>query len=259
MEKLVKFKSPVEVESQTTWQDLISDISGRIERILKGNPNAIVPMPIKDRNRKIVGWRYEITREVALSIMNFIENVVVALGGNVRYDKEITKDEGEFFVKASLEIEVPNSSSPKGYSTIRKTALGGCTIREMVDDKSSKVRMEHDALGTAETRAMKRLIEEVIGEDRINKIISEVKNGYGAEVKRPSEITGEDVRKSLKVFNDMRKKRGKDEVEIEKVLEYLKSQGKISDVKELSEYSKAELVAINNTLIAWTNRLAKEG
>ncbi|ACO04943.1 hypothetical protein PERMA_A0053 (plasmid) [Persephonella marina EX-H1] len=141
----------------------------RLSSVLKENVNACV---------KING-RLEITRPVALAMLNQLSRSIAGLGGTVRIKKDVLSV-NPIIVKAICEIQLPNGAM------LEFQALGNAEEDDIRGNRDKEIRIYHDALGTAETRATKRLLEEVVGEDFINKVLvplmekmGHVSNGNG--------------------------------------------------------------------------------
>ncbi len=130
----------------------------RLSNVLKENVNACV---------KING-RLEITRPVALAMLNQLSRSIASLGGSVSIKKEVLSF-SPVVVKAICELSLPNGS------ILQFEALGSAEEGDITGEK----RVYHDTLGTAETRATKRLLEEVVGEDFINKILVPIMEKMG--------------------------------------------------------------------------------
>lgn len=110
-----------------------------------------------------VNGRLEITRPVALAMQNQLARDIAMVGGNVSIKKEVLSF-SPVVVKAVCQIELPNGA------TMHFEALGSAEESDIRGDR----RIYHDTLGTAETRATKRLLEEVVGEDFINKVLTPI-------------------------------------------------------------------------------------
>ncbi|MCW4573984.1 hypothetical protein [Venenivibrio stagnispumantis] len=107
-----------------------------------------------------INGRLEITRPVALAMLNHLSRDIASIGGSVEFKKDILSF-NPVVVKAGIRITLPNGA------VLQFESLGGAEEQDIKGEK----RIYHDALGTAETRATKRLLEEVVGEDFINKLL----------------------------------------------------------------------------------------
>jgi hypothetical protein len=83
-----------------------------------------------------------------------------------------------------------------------KTASGhgACSTSEIIGKRKGDSRVEHDAMATAETRALKRAFEEAVGLPFINEIILKLFGGYETpkgEKKETPSITPEEFIKKM--------------------------------------------------------------
>ncbi|RUM29615.1 MAG: hypothetical protein DSY32_03045 [Aquifex sp.] len=225
--KVVEFVAPTELPSKTTFTNILESTKRRLEELVKQDPNAIVE----------IHGKYEITRPVALAIKSFLRDTIIAIGGNVRfkvYEPKVIEETQEMTVKVSCIIELPNGQ------IIEEEALGSCSIGEIAAKNSKNARSYHDAVATAETRAIKRLIEVILGEDVINKLILEVKGSF--EPQKDKETLKKEFLKKLKRINDERKKKGKEPFSVDYLLKRAHERGIISkQAKTLNELSKDDL------------------
>ena len=127
------------------------DVRSRLRKVLEENKNACV---------KING-RLEITRSVALALLNQLSRSIASIGGSVKIQKDVLNF-SPVVVKSTCIIELPNGS------VLEFQALGSAEESDLTGDK----RIYHDTLGTAETRSLKRLLEETVGEDFINQVLA---------------------------------------------------------------------------------------
>jgi len=121
----------------------------RLEEILKTNKNAIVK----------INNRFEITREVAIALLNSLTWYLVNTGYSISHKTEIQIFGNIVIARAIISI------SREGNIIMEFTGTGATNLDEERD--------YHTAIAKAETRALKRAIETTIGEDTINKIILE--------------------------------------------------------------------------------------
>lgn len=143
----------VVLESQITAVDTSFDgLRSRLVSVLEDNKSACVR----------INGRLEITRPVALALLNELSRSIAAIGGKVK----ITKDVLNFnpvVVKSSCTIELPNRA------ILHFEALASAEEADV-----GERRVYHDMIATAETRSVKRLLEETVGEDFINKVLTPV-------------------------------------------------------------------------------------
>lgn len=153
--------------------NVMVELRERLAKILTENKNACV---------KING-RLEITRPVALALQNEFVRRIVEAGGSVEYEKTVLSF-SPVVVKATCKIHL-------GNSVVKYEALGSAEEGDINRDK----RVYHDTLGTAETRATKRLLEEMVGEDFINRILVSSNGNIKTEEKekQPTPITDKQV------------------------------------------------------------------
>ena len=154
-----------EETSITTTEFNFDSLRERLSNVLKENVNACVR----------INGRLEITRPVALAMLNQLSRSIASLGGTVRIKKDVLSF-SPIVVKAICEIELPNGA------ILEFQALGNAEEDDIRGNRDKEIRIYHDALGTAETRATKRLLEEVVGEDFINKVLVPImeKMGHGS-------------------------------------------------------------------------------
>jgi len=160
-------------------EQFFGSLRERLSSILLENKNACV---------KING-RLEITRPVALAMLNHLSRDIASIGGSVEFRKDVLSF-NPVIVKASVRITLPNGA------ILHFEALGGAEEQDIKGER----RIYHDTLGTAETRATKRLLEEVVGEDFINKLLmSGVVSENGNGNKKPAtEKQKEYIKKLIK-------------------------------------------------------------
>lgn len=121
---------------------------------------------IRERKDSVVriGDTYEISRPLALELYKEIRNMITGLGGNVREKSEVLHADREMVImEFRITVELPNPDAPNGYTVIEISDVG---------DAYASEKGKKDALGrTALTRAMKRAMERLVGEDFINRVI----------------------------------------------------------------------------------------
>jgi len=158
MGDIVKVVAPAPLPREATFTDLLKKTRDRLANLLKERPDAVIE----------IGGRYEITRPVALAIKTFLRDTVIAMGGSVKFtvsQPQIIEESQEITVKVGVEIKLPSGQE------VVEEALGSCAVGEIGAKNSKNLRSFHDAVATAETRAIKRLIEVVLGEDVVNQLI----------------------------------------------------------------------------------------
>jgi len=134
-------------------------VKERLENILKTDKNAIVK----------INNRYEITRPVALALLNSLSWYFANSGYSLSHKTDIQIVNDIVIAKCVISI------SKDGILIMEFTSVGATKLTEERDT--------HTAISKAETRALKRAIETAIGEDTINKIILEYVQNQVQEVK----------------------------------------------------------------------------
>ena len=134
-------------------------VKERLENILKTDKNAIVK----------INNRYEITRPVALALLNSLSWYFANSGYSLSHKTDIQIVNDIVIAKCTISI------SKDGILVMEFTSVGATKLTEERDT--------HTAISKAETRALKRAIETAIGEDTINKIILEYVQNQVQEVK----------------------------------------------------------------------------
>ncbi|MFZ8830219.1 MAG: hypothetical protein ACO2OO_02110 [Candidatus Aenigmatarchaeota archaeon] len=134
-------------------------VKERLENILKTDKNAIVK----------INNRYEITRPVALALLNSLSWYFANSGYSLSHKTDIQIVNDIVIAKCVISI------SKDGILIMEFTSVGATKLTEERDT--------HTAISKAETRALKRAIETAIGEDTINKIILEYVQNQVNEVK----------------------------------------------------------------------------
>jgi len=232
--QIVQFVAPTPLPKKVTFTNILENTKKRLEELIKQNPNAIVD----------IHGRYEITRPVALAIKSFLRDTIIAIGGNVRFkvsEPKVIEETQEMTVKVSCIIELPNGQ------IIEEEALGSCSIGEITAKNSRNVRSYHDAVATAETRSIKRLIETILGEDIINKLILEVKGSF--EPQKDKETLKKEFLEKVRKINEERKRKGKQPFSVEFLLKNAYNKGIISkSVKTLNDLSREDLESLVKSL-----------
>jgi hypothetical protein len=128
-------------------------VKERLENILKEDKNAIVK----------INNRYEITRPVALALLNSLSWYFANSGYAISQKVDFQIVDNMVIAKCVVSVYKDNALVME---------FTGCGATNLSEEKDY-----HIAISKAETRAFKRAIETAIGEDTINRIILEyVKN-----------------------------------------------------------------------------------
>ena len=134
---------------------------------------------IVEENKKLVvkiGDRYEISRPLALKLWNAVVSQVVAMKGSVKEEVKVEYASPEMvIVSVACTVRVQESE-------VRYCEIGEAYKQEGKEDTMAR---------TAYTRAMKRLLERMTGEDFINQVIQKL---YPEGVK---EVPASDKQKQL--------------------------------------------------------------
>jgi len=117
-----------------------------LRKIIEENKNLVVK----------VGNTYEISRPLALKLWNAFVAKVVEMGGSVKEELKVEYVSHEMII-VSVSCTVRVEESEVGY----------CEIGEAYRSEGKEETMAR----TAYTRAMKRLLERMVGEDFINDIV----------------------------------------------------------------------------------------
>jgi hypothetical protein len=117
-----------------------------LERLIEENRSLVVK----------IGNNYEISRPLALKLWQYLVSVVVEKGGSIRESVKVEYASPEMvIVSVSCKVEI-------GESEIVLCEVGEAHRSEGKEDTLAR---------TAYTRAMKRLLERLVGEDFINQVI----------------------------------------------------------------------------------------
>ena len=112
-----------------------------------------------EENRELVvkiGRNYEISRPLALKLWQYLVSKVVEMGGSIKESVKVDYASPEMvIVSISCKVEI-------GESEIVLCEIGEAHRSEGKEDTMAR---------TAYTRAMKRLLERLVGEDFINQVI----------------------------------------------------------------------------------------
>lgn len=237
---LVEFKSPANLPAEATFSDILAHTKTRLETLIRENPNAVME----------INGRYEITRPVALAIKSFLRDTVIAMGGSISFkvsDPKVLEETQEVSVKVECKISLPNGQ------VIEESALGSSSIEEISNKNKKNIRVFHDAVATAETRAVKRLIEHILGEDLINKLILEVKGAFSEKEKlvnfSEKEKLVKEILQEFRKINNKRKQENKKMISMNAILQKAKETGIVStDAQTLEDLTEEELKALAETL-----------
>jgi len=115
-----------------------------------------------EENRELVvkiGHNYEISRPLALKLWQYLVSKVVEMGGSIKESVKVDYASPEMvIVSISCKVEI-------GESEIVLCEIGEAHRSEGKEDTLAR---------TAYTRAMKRLLERLVGEDFINQVIKKM-------------------------------------------------------------------------------------
>jgi NurA-like 5'-3' nuclease len=117
---------------------------------------------IVEENRDLVvkvGNTYEISRPLALKLWSAFVSMVMEMGGSVREELKVE------YVGPEMVIVSVSCTVSVGESEVRYCEIGEAYRKEGKEETMAR---------TAYTRAMKRLLERMIGEDFINQLIQKL-------------------------------------------------------------------------------------
>lgn len=183
-------------------KDLLGIDRERLRKLIKENESAIA---------KINGT-WEITRPIAIALYNEISSIILKMKASY-YEDFVLLEKTDESVSGKFVLEI---RFPEG-NIIRIVEVGEASAEEFKDSKrgASLVRIAY-------TRAMKRALERLVGEDFINKTIEELKGGFGEKG-----IT----EKQKEYINKLIVEKG---VDREKFVSYLKKNFGKESIEELS-------------------------
>lgn len=131
---------------------LVKAIVDKIVRLYSERPSVITVI----KNRRTQEEVPEITRPLALELLRMIYSTISLAGGSYQENVEVLHAGGEsVIVKASIKITL-------GDKVLEFVEIGEGNYREEDDETPAR---------RAYTRAMKRLIEKIFGEDFINRLL----------------------------------------------------------------------------------------
>lgn len=149
------------------------------------SPDELINTVVKKEDFVIIDGKIEPTRDLMLKLSTIAKTKAI--------DSELVN----VTVKGNDTIYIFKSTVTLGNKTA--SAHGACStaeiINKMKDPKKKISRLEHDAMATAETRAIKRAFEEAVGLPFINEIILKLFGGYETpkgEKKETPQITPEE-------------------------------------------------------------------
>jgi NurA-like 5'-3' nuclease len=128
----------------------------------------MLPIKVEDLRRIVeenkslvvkVGNTYEISRPLALKLWSAFVSMVMEMGGSVREELKVE------YVSSEMVIVSVSCTVRVGESEVRYCEIGEAYKSEGKEDTMAR---------TAYTRAMKRLLERMIGEDFINQVIQKL-------------------------------------------------------------------------------------
>ncbi len=226
---VVKLQAPAPIPQEATFTDILERTRSRLEELIRNSPDAVME----------ISGRYEITRPVALAIKGFIRDTILAIGGSVRFtvsQPQVIEETQELTVKVECLISLPSGQ------VIEESALGSCSMGEISAKNKKNIRTYHDAVATAETRALKRLIEHILGEDVINRLILEVKGSFEPQDK---EDLIKRILERVRKINEQRQKKGKKPLTVRFFIEEARKRGWIkSEGNSLEDLTEDELKKI---------------
>jgi hypothetical protein len=166
MNKIIKRQQGSVQLSKETFTESQLEIYEKVFSVIDRNPKLVWERDDPDHNQDfcLIGTSIEPTRNFALKVVNFAR-----FGIGVQ-DTSVTHSGGEAFVVVT--VRVWDKENPDIYTE----ADGACSTEETKRRKSK--RAFHDAVGTAETRALKRAIELKFGVAIFNILIMEMFGGY---------------------------------------------------------------------------------
>jgi len=156
IKKEVKTMEEKQIQKIEETKNIVKE---RLENILKTDKNAIVK----------INNRYEITRPVALALLNSLSWYFANIGYTLFQETDVQIVNDIVIAKCTISI------LKDGIPIMKFNSVGSTKLTEERDT--------HTAISKAETRALKRAIETAIGEDTINKIILEYVQNQVQEVK----------------------------------------------------------------------------
>ncbi len=125
------------------------------------------------------GGNFDIQRSFAIKAMR-----VFKMGKRNTRTTTTPLDSGEVLVNTI--VDVYDMTEPDRSTEVQ----GACSTRETTKgQKKNNVRAYHDAVGTAETRALKRGVEEIVGAPIINAMIKEIFGGFTIDGNRLRNVT----------------------------------------------------------------------
>lgn len=131
---------------------LVKAIVDKIVRLYSERPSVITVI----KNRRTQEEVPEITRPLALELLRMIYSTISLSGGSYQENVEVLHAGGDsVIVKASIKITL-------GDKVLEFVEIGEGNYREEDDETPAR---------RAYTRAMKRLIEKILGEDFINRLL----------------------------------------------------------------------------------------
>lgn len=142
------------------------------DEVFSLTPDELIKSVVRKEDFAIINGKIEPTRDLMLKL------------SAVTKTKKIDTTLANVTVKGNDTIYIFKATIELGQKTA--TAHGACSTAEIAGKRNSRV--EHDAMATAETRAIKRAFEEVVGLPFINEIILKLFGGYEKEEKEEEQI-----------------------------------------------------------------------
>jgi len=214
-------KQVATLENQVVINNSFESLRNRLASVLEDNKSACVK----------INNRLEITRPVALALLNELSRSIAAIGGKVKITKDVLNF-SPIVVKSSCSIELPNGAQ------LHFEALASAEEEDV-----GNRRVYHDMITTAETRSLKRLLEETVGEDFINRVLAPM----AEEVKKISQ-------KQIDYIIDLAKKKS---VLVSKISKNLLGKS-IKNEKKLAEISSKEAKKLIDYLNSLPDKSSKK-
>lgn len=157
MEKMARVERADVVPFISERVELVQTLSEKITELYKDRPETVALIPKRDRQGNVVDYTPEITRPMALILWQYIVSLVQSKGGSVKEEIDLLRaDEKGVIVRASVTFSF-------GMQTFTF-----CEIGESYTDEEDR---DETPARRAYTRAFKRLIEKIVGEDFINRLL----------------------------------------------------------------------------------------
>lgn len=178
--------------SKDTFTDEQIETYNKVLTVLDTNPKLVWDKKDPDHNTDlcVIGEGIEPTRNFALKVIKCARYGVQVV------NQSVTHNDGEAYVLVT--VRVFSVGNPGDF----QEGSGACSTKE-TKRKGSK-RTFHDAVGIAETRAMKRAIEMKFGVAIFNMIIKELFGGYNIKTGTQEEERAEYSQRNIDLARQMR-------------------------------------------------------